>query len=195
MKAILSNRYSALLFVSIVAVVTIFSALVPPMQSPDETAHFARAHMLSRGIFLLNSVDGQSSGGQVDIALSTYMSHFTKLEDEEARLNANELAMAKTIKWSEKSNFATAPGTGYYFPVLYAPYALGLWIGERSKLSVHNSYMLARFVCTLCIAFCIVLSARLFPFNPLLMYLLVLPTSLFQYATLNLDGIVRYFQY
>lgn len=190
MKAMSSNTFSALFLALIVAIISIFTAVVPPMQSPDETAHFARAHMLSHGIFRLNSENGQSSGGQVDTGLTAYMSHFGYLDEESNRASAKILNAAKEVTWSNKTNFAIAPGTGYYFPAMYAPYAIGLWVGEASKLTVHNSYLLAKFICSLFIALCFVISARLLPFNPLLIYVLLLPTSLFQYASMNLDGIV-----
>jgi uncharacterized membrane protein len=190
MKTFSANSFSALCFSFIVAVITLFSAATPPIQSPDETAHFARAHMLSRGVFKLTSINGQSSGGQVDTAVPAYMSHFGYLQEDTNRISATTLNKAKEVTWTGNSIFMIVPGTGYYFPALYSPYVLGLWVGEVNKLTVHNSYLLARFICTLCIALCIVVSARLFPFNPLLIYLLSLPTSLFQYASINLDGIV-----
>jgi uncharacterized membrane protein len=190
MMASKNKSASIIVFVFIVAIISLFTAVVPPIQSPDESAHLARAHMLSRGILKLSSVNGQSSGGQVDAALSVYMSHFAYLDDEANRTHEKTLNSAKELSWSDKTIFMAAPGTGYYFPALYAPYALGLSVGELAKLSVHNSYLLAKFICTIFIALCLVISARLFPFNPLLIYLLVLPTSLFQYASMNLDGIV-----
>lgn len=193
MKRLNNYHLPVICFVFIVVIISLFSAVVPPMQSPDETAHFARAHMLSRGILKLSSNNGTSSGGQVDTALSAYMSHFGYLDEDANRVLSKTLNVAKEIAWSDKTTFIAAPGTGYYFPVLYAPYVLGLWVGESTNLTIHNSYLLAKFICTLCIALCIVISARLFPFNPLLMYLLVLPTSIFQYASMNLDGIVTAF--
>lgn len=163
--------------------------IVPPMQSPDEPNHLQRAYMLSQGQWLLNAPPGRSSGGHVDQALLTFdhAVHGIIFGD---RLTKNKKDQITQIDWAGEAEFVSAPGTGYYFPLIYGPQALGLAIGEQLDWSVYDSYQLARFL-TLCASFVLLFLAFLLaPPNPLVLAIIMLPMVLFQASSTSLDGLV-----
>src|SRR5690606_10680286 len=113
------------------------TALIPPFQSPDEFDHIKRAYLLTRGQIVLETVEGHSSGGFVDTGLLTYMSTYEQLPFKPQLQLSKEMVLdTKYVPWSGEKEFSAAPGTGYYFPLIYAPQAIGLAVGELSGLSV-----------------------------------------------------------
>lgn len=185
------------------------SWLVPPMQSPDETSHVARAYLLAQGHWLLQPaprnvaapidaevatfvrrLGGQvDAGGLVDASLLRFMASNLKLVlDAKLRLPVAEQERLAALRWSDARIHFSIPRTGYYFPLVYAPQAAGLAVGMALDWSVENSYRLARAVTLL---FCFVLLAvacQLAPANPLALATLLLPMSLFQLLSPTLDG-------
>ena len=185
------------------------SWLIPPMQSPDETSHVARAYLLAQGHWLLQPaprniaapidaevatfvrrLGGQAdAGGLVDASLLRFMASNLKLVlDAKLRLPVAEQERLAALRWSDARIHFSIPRTGYYFPLVYAPQAAGLAVGMALDWSVENSYRLARAVTLL---FCFVLLAvacQLAPANPLALATLLLPMSLFQLLSPTLDG-------
>jgi uncharacterized membrane protein len=178
-------------FLGIVVLGLLFSALIPPLQSPDEADHLKRAALLAQGVILLQTPDAQtSSGGLIDSGLEQYLTSFDKLRFRSAiKVNAPMLDAARQIEWSGQQVFSTTPGTGYYFPAIYLPQALALWTGQRLHLSVDQSYHLARLLCILLIAAVVVYAFELFAPSVLVVALLALPMTVFQAATASIDGL------
>lgn len=180
-----------------VSIVSLFSAMIPPFQSPDEFDHIKRAYLLSKGQFILDTPQGFSSGGNVDSGLLQYMGLYESLAPKNMDLN-NPIPLPKVseatstsaqhIKWSGVRQFSQAPGTGYYFPLAYAPQAVGLMIGEIFNFSVEASYRLARFMVLVSCVLIISIAFLLFPANPLAVALLIIPMSIFQFASASLDA-------
>lgn len=56
-----------------------FARGIPPMQSPDEPQHIARAYMLSQGELMLHQVPEKMSGGFVDGALLNFINLYSRL--------------------------------------------------------------------------------------------------------------------
>lgn len=178
--------FAALLFL----VCFLISAVVPPFQSPDEWDHLKRAYLLTRGQVVLDAPAGKSSGGMIDSGLAAYMSVYADYPfNPGKKVSANETRVAESIRWSGKKEFSAAPGTGYYFPVIYAPQAMGLAIGEVLGLSVDTSYRLARLCSLLAISLAILAAFLIHRPSPLVVCLLLIPMSLFQMASTSLDGI------
>lgn len=179
------------IFMFIVVIFVLLSALVPPFQSPDEPAHIVRAYLFSKGQILLKKPDPLSlSGGNVDSALLDYVVPYAKLiTSPTTRLSRSDVLAVSGIRWSGNPVFFAAPGTGYYFPLVYAPQAAGLAMGELFHLTINASYRLARLI-TLVTSLAILLVAfRAFPANPLIISLLLLPMSLFQFVSASLDAV------
>jgi uncharacterized membrane protein len=186
------------------------SWLIPPMQSPDETSHVARAYLMAQGHWLLQDapsdvaaptdtevasfvrrLGGQAdAGGLVDASLLRFMASNLKLVlDAKLRLPAAEQERLATLRWSNNRIHFSIPRTGYYFPLVYAPQAAGLALGMALDWSVEISYRLARSL-TLLICFALLAAAcRLAPPSPLALATLLLPMSLFQLLSPTLDGL------
>ncbi len=168
---------------------TFMSALIPPFQSPDEFEHVKRAYFLSHGTILLEAPAGQQSGGYIDGGLGAYIGMYAHLpSSRDRRLSIERTDAARDIAWNGQYEYTPAPGTAVYFPLIYVPQALALAIGERSGMTVDASYRLARFFVLLASACVLALAFRLFPASPLLVALLILPMSLFQFSSATLDA-------
>ncbi|MBY0346480.1 MAG: DUF2142 domain-containing protein [Neisseriaceae bacterium] len=163
-----------------------FITVIPPLNSPDENAHIQRAYLLTQGKIILETRLGKSSGGMVDSGLVNYVQH----NIHQISIHQKQSDLIKGVYWSGTKQFSQdMVGTGYYFPFVYMPQALGLKIGELSNLSIHQSYFLARYMSILAIAGVLLLAFNLYPINPLAIALLIAPMSLFQFASTSIDGI------
>lgn len=188
------------------------SWLIAPMQSPDEHSHIDRAYLISQGTFLLQKmppdldlssnnqvtadvmararqVDGRM-GGMVDRALLDFQNAYLNLaRRSDARLAPAELDRLAQLRWSGEQQYDFLPGTGYYFPAIYAPQALGLAVGRWGGLRVQQSYYLVR---ALTLASCFALLWLAFTIatpNAAVLAVLLLPMSLFQMLSPTIDGL------
>ena len=185
-----SGKVSPWIILLILVAGSFFSTVIPPFQSPDEFDHIKRAYLLTTGTIIARSQEGRSSGGMIDAGLATYISAYKVLKFRpDRKLSAEDLAAASDIQWTDYRVFSSLPGISYYFPVIYAPQAIGLALGERLKLSVDTSYRMARFFVLLSIAVILLIAFRLYPGNPLTIALLILPMTVFQLSSASLDGI------
>lgn len=186
-----SSRARPWMILLILIVGSFFSALIPPLQSPDEPDHIKRAYLLSKGTIVLDAPQGSnSSGGMIDSGLATYFSAYEVLKFKpDRKLSADEIDSAKSIKWTGVKEFSPAPGTGFYFPVIYLPQAIGLTLGESLGLSIDMSYQLARFMALCTIAVILFFAFKIYYVNPLTIALLIIPMSVFQFSSASLDGV------
>ena len=196
LQAALAEK-SALLWAGLfLALACMVCAAVPPLRSPDEIDHVRRAYLLSRGEWVLSrgatEIQGVAviaSGGAVDTGLDTFlMVHFAQIIRPDKPGVDDGSTRAKDIGWTGETAFRPAPGTAYYFPLLYGPQAAALALGEHWHLSVADSYSLARFFAILCSASLLWLAFALYPVNLGVLALLSLPMALFQMASASLDG-------
>ena len=166
----------------------IFSILIPPFQSPDEYDHVKRSYLLAHGRIMLENPEGQSSGGRIDTGLLSYINAYKGLIGKpDTKLTSREITEADSIRWTGEEAFSPAPGTGYYFPLVYLPQAIGLKAGEVFSLTVDQSYRLAR-LSTLMVASIILFFAfRLYAPSFFALSLLIIPMSIFQMASTSLD--------
>ncbi len=189
------------------------STLIPPMQSPDENSHIARAYAISQGDLLLqpspqttqgltnpyaevkafidrSRQQGGRLGAPVDNALLILIDRYMGLvTDAQQRLPEPEREKLAQLNWSNTTVYYPMPGTGYYLPVIYAPHAVGFAVGRWFGLSVQPSYFLARGA-TLLACFALLWWAwRVWTPNPLVLALLLLPMSVFQMLSPTIDGL------
>ncbi|HEY4295540.1 MAG TPA: DUF2142 domain-containing protein [Paraburkholderia sp.] len=178
----------AIVFFAIVIIGSIFSALIPPMQSPDENDHIKRAYLLSV-LSHTATEPGRSTGGYFDDALQQYqVVMFQALSTKrDARMNDATAKEAASIKWSHVRHYVDMAGAAPYFPLGYLPQAIGLRIGESLNLGVGTSYRLARVVTLVSIATIIAYAFTLFPPNALVICLLALPMTMFQLSSASAD--------
>jgi uncharacterized membrane protein len=184
----LLNRRTQLI-ACLIFIGTMLSSIIPPFQSPDEFDHIKRAYLLSKGQLTLVSPPNSSSGGYIDNGLLQYMDGFTHLPFEEKHTVAREtIEHARQSRWQHTANFSIAPGTGYYFPLVYLPQAAGLLIGQALDLSVDLSYRLARLLALSATLGLLFFAVRIYPTNFLTLSLLALPMTVFQMVSATLDG-------
>lgn len=188
------------------------SRLIPPMQSPDEESHLGRAYLISQGQVLLQPLPPQLSappedkplvamlerarqhggriGGMVDQGLLDFgAAYLTLAAKADRRLTATEHEQLAQMPWTGARGHLAMPGTGYYFPAVYAPQALGLAIGQQLDWTIMQSYQLAR---TLTLIACFAMlwrAASLLPPAPSVLAILLLPMSVFQLLSPTIDGL------
>ena len=186
-----SNKRINMLFVLLFFVTCNFlSALIPPFQSPDEFEHVTRAHLLGKGVLVLEAPKNEVSGGYIDTGLVRYMDSFSALPFyAERKVTEDELESAKKIKWTGTTEFKRAPGMAFYFPAIYSVHTLAMTLGERLDLSVDATYKLTRLLLLVVISCILFYSFQLYQPSFLVMALLIIPMSLFQFSSASLDGI------
>lgn len=174
----------------------VLSAIIPPGKSPDEADHMVRAYLLSQGHVFLKTERCQGenalchngstmSGGPVDQGLLEYF----RLHDPYRRHKESmlDLQAGRVIPWRGQEVFFHAPGTGYYFPLVYLPQATALTIGKTLGLTVENSYYLARAFAMTSGVLVLTLAFYIFWPQPAVLALLLVPMSLFQTASASID--------
>ena len=188
------------------------SWLIPPIQSPDEDTHLKRAYLISQGFFLLQrlppdsavvmddkeavafenraSAHGTRTGGRIDSELADFTAvHLELARDAGKRLSATEQDLIAQKKWQGVRHFQDLSGTGYYFPAIYAPHALGLAIGQWLNLTVQHSYAVAKGFTLLACFVLLGVAFHLMSPNPSVAAILLLPMSLFQMLSPTIDGL------
>lgn len=172
----------------------IFALSIPPMQSPDENQHIARAYLLAHGELLLQNPPQQMSGGYIDKGLHQFITDSLKISgDSSKKMPESDVQELKDLHWTGTGDqkFMEIPGTGYYFPVIYAPHALGLLLGEQLQLSIYTSYQITRFITIVASLAFMVWAFKLMPASPAVLGLIMLPMSFFQLLSPTLDGLTN----
>ena len=185
-----NNKWWTLLIAGIFCMGIFLSPLIPPFQSPDETDHIKRAFLLSQGQILTVAPPNNPSGGEISAGLIAYMDQFNKLPFYSNRKIDLEAQYKSTqIEWGDRKVFSPTNGISFYFPLIYAPHAIALWSGKTLGLSVSYTYQFTRFICL--ITSCLLLVAAFSYWTPSLLTgaLLILPMSLFQFASASIDGV------
>ncbi|NIF77438.1 DUF2142 domain-containing protein [Paraburkholderia sp. Cy-641] len=183
-------KQSLMVFFAIVVIGSILSAIIPPMQSPDEADHLKRAYLLSRGLSV-HTPPGQSTGGEIDDGLNTFMATYLNAVANQPHktLSPETVHNASEIRWSRTETFQVIPNAAPYFPLAYIPQAVGLRIGKTLNLNIGASYRLSRAVTLITIAALLALAFQIFPPNALVICLLALPMTMFQAASATQDGL------
>ena len=165
------------------------SCFIPPLQSPDEPAHLSRAYLLSKGEIFLGVSDGVT-GGKVDSGFLKYLDSFTYIHPKfPVKVIEERLETSRGIRWSSEDQFIGLPNTAAYFPISYAPQAIGIILGKSFDLSINQTYYLCRLaslVSTLALLF---FALRLYAMPPLVIACFLTPMTIFQMGTASLDAV------
>lgn len=149
--------------------------------------------MIAHGQWLLKSGDETKGreGGLVDISFQKFAWSMLAVVGPNAdRALASELvARADENRWSHQQMFEKAAGTGYYFPIIYAPHALGLHISRQFDLTMRSSYTLTRAIVLLTSVVLMGWALSLHTPNTLTLMVLMTPMSLFQISSPTIDGL------
>lgn len=211
-----TGRGNPLLWLAAYLLAAAYAWLIPPMQSPDETAHITRAYLISTGQWQLAEpapeiralaarypgipevpgfIDrmlqhGGRTGGPIDMALLDYMDAYRAWPGKPFKaLPAEQGAQLAALRWRGTPIYYVAPNTTYYFPLVYVPQAAGLWLGRTLDLTVDHSYRLARVLTLLCCTALLWLAFGLLRPNPWVTAVLLLPMTVFQLLSPTIDGL------
>lgn len=168
------------------------SYFIPPMQSPDENQHIAKAYLVAQGDFFLTNPQGKMSGGYVDDGLREFIQGHMQLSGRpDFKLSEDEKSRLKSLGWgdAQSRSFMEIPGTGFYLPLIYLPHALAIKAGELTHLSVHHTYYLTRFFILAISIALMLLAFSLYRPGILALGILMLPMAIFQLLSPTLDGI------
>jgi hypothetical protein len=182
-------------WVALCLLLALVASRMQPMQSPDEQQHVVRAWLLAHGQWQLHAPGTMMSGGDIDAHFHDYAHGMLRgwAGEPELRTPPSRITELRTLRWrhDDERRFIQIPGTGYYLPLIYLPQAIGLRLGEALGWTIEGSYRLARLLAQMSTAALLVAAwmiAR--PQRPpmLVLGLLVLPMTLFQFAAPTIDG-------
>ena len=162
---------------------------VPPLQSPDELSHLIRVAGLADGQVRPTTEPNASTGNHFDIGLATLAQvHVPVIKDRNPPVSEDDVLAAKSQRWTGRMIFGEAPGAAIYMPVIYAPAAVGLAIGQALNWTVMDSYHLARLSSQLFCVTVMAIAAWIWLPPMLAWAVLLLPMSLFQMLSPVVDG-------
>lgn len=184
-----NQRKVIFLILMLFCVGVFFSSLIPPFQSPDEEDHLKRAYFLSQGRIAMETPVGQSTGGQIDTGLSEFIAlHRYMAGNPQKKLTLDVQQKSSVVKWSGEEQFGPSPGVNYYFPFIYVPQAVGLYIGQVLDLTVSQSYYLARYTTLLSALIIIAIAFSMHRPSFFVVAILLMPLAIFQFVSTSQDG-------
>jgi uncharacterized membrane protein len=166
-------------------------AVVPPFQSPDEPNHVFRAYQVSRGAIFRRVSSRGYGGGDIDESLRWIVLPYLQVfNPTRAKASRERFAGARGVRWSGRSTFSENPVQASYGPFTYLPQALGLAVGRLFGMRVLDSYYLARILNGATAIALGHLALRWLQRGRLLAFIvLVLPMTLFQFASTSQDAL------
>ena len=176
----------------------IFIAIVPPGWNPDEPQHYWRTQQIAQAGFMSDEFDGPGeivyTGGKLlpdeaNFILSYKV--FEGLTDPSLRLNfpmwENEGAIKGTATEAEPVDVAFA-GSGRYSPLVYAPQAVGVGVGNILNLPLLGGFYLAKVFGLLVQVAAIALAIYLIPRGKWILFIIgLLPSTVTQSVALGGD--------
>jgi uncharacterized membrane protein len=172
----------------------LYALLLPPFQSPDETAHFYRTVHLASGHLMGEKTAGMRLGGYLPKNIQQVYQSFSGLRyDYSAKVGKSAFEMAWRLPLNgTDTTFVDFPNVGYYAPFPYLLQGLVakvfivfncrplllLYVGRLSTLALWLVLVLA--------------ALRMMPFhNWTLAWLALLPSSLFLHSSLTGDALTN----
>lgn len=183
--ASLSYRHVVFLCASVLAFLLI-SFITPPMQSPDEGAHFKRSYLLTDGVIVMGHEGDLRSGGRIDSELDDFIHEANKTKAGKAKSIIDEL---KEKTWSGVGKYSIAYNTAYNFPIIYLPQSVTVALGEAIDAKIINTYYTARIVTFLTTMSILLFAWSIYRIPTSVIVLLILPMSMFQLSSAVLDSI------
>jgi len=183
------TRWVVVTFAAVLSL--LFSTLIPPMQSPDEHVHLWRAYSLLDGQVLTgHGTRERPENKQVDVALRDFSNIWLNnlAAQPASRVTDKLLSDTRQIRWAGVEVAVFNPAA-MYFPVLYAPSAVGLGVaralGQPVWVSVSWARLAMWFVGIVALALAICCTRAGFH---TLCAVAVMPMTLAQIGSANLDS-------
>ena len=164
--------------------------LTPLFQVPDEPVHAYRAYQVSEGIIAAETRDGVG-GGEVPVSLAEAVLALRAPENDRsaaARASNLRLLRAKPLDPSARI-FLPFQATAVYSPVAYLPHATGFVVARLLHVSAPSLCYIGRLSNLLAWVAMVFAAIRITPiYRWLLVFLALLPMSLFEAASLSADA-------
>lgn len=175
---------------------TLLCLVTPPLQVPDEFAHFARAYQFAQGGLFsehkpelgtgLNTV-----GGQLPLSMIELDTTYAPFSSETSVPLKPDHLFESLREPLDKDNTTFAPISAFnYSPVPYIGSIIACFIGQATNMSPLLMMYLGRifnlFIALTLIYFAIKLTPR---FKWILLLLALMPMTIFQLASLSADSI------
>lgn len=119
--------------------------LTPPLEVPDEQAHFFRAYQISECTLFPES-DSITLGGYLPASLNDFHDIWAKVVvEEKGKAKVEDFRQALNIQLNHShEKFINFPNTALYSPIPHLPQAFGILIGRLINLPVILIFYLAR---------------------------------------------------
>lgn len=169
--------------------------ITPPMQAPDEAAHFLRAYQISQGGFH-GKVQNCRRGGDLPVSIVSLATTFVNQGIQfhpECKLDPDFWITQWQMPLNGKDRiFADFPSSVFYPPLPYLPAAAGMWIGKLLKMTPMALFFIGR-LCTLGAYLALAAAAiRLMPVQKYaLMLIASMPMALFLAASFSADAVTN----
>ena len=183
------------LLLAAIAIATLFCTLItPPFQAPDENQHYMKALLLSEGRVLT-----EQRGDLIGATLPRAAVDFHAVDfptDVPPTLRRFDRAMLERSDDADAQRpgtaFADFPNVASYAPTLYAPGAVGLYLGDALDLSRRDAFYVGRLVNATTGLLLLIAALQCLPFgrNALLATAL-LPTFAYQTGSLSPDAVIN----
>jgi len=166
----------------------LFLFLTPPLQVPDEPAHFLRAWRISEGNFFADREDNRV-GGWVPLSLEKFSHPYWLAIFPGTPVTVDTLIhSSKIVINPQVKKFKDFNNTALYSPVCYAPQALGIFICRLFGGNPFYCFYAGRLLALLTWFFCVYAAIKWMPFQKWLMvFLALLPMSLYENMSLSAD--------
>jgi uncharacterized membrane protein len=139
----------------------LFAFLTPPMQTPDEVAHYWRATAIAAGQLFPHKVDGKPSAmipaDARDLVFHTWM----EMAGKEVQYERDRFARARTLRPSSDTVRLSFPA--FYTCVPYVPQALAIALTRAVKMPTLYSFYAGRIANALAGVLLVMLAMRLAP--------------------------------
>jgi uncharacterized membrane protein len=180
-----------LYFAFTLPLLALLALITPPWQNPDEPLHMARIVQIAHGQLLASRAWG-TAGGLSDRAIyDAYRPLQHVAMHPEQRLTRADLQASNAVQWSPTLAYTSFPNTAQYPPIFYLPAAATYWAGRAASLSIDRTLLLIRLVNATLFAAITTAALALARFTrPLLLAILLLPTTLFLACAASQDGLL-----
>lgn len=188
------SRLERLLLTAIAIATLFFTLITPPFQAPDENQHYMKALLLSEGRVL-----AEQRGDLIGAPLPRAAVAFHGVDfptDVPPTLRRFDRAMLERSGDADARRpgmaFAEFPNVASYAPSLYAPGAVGLYLGDALDLSRRDAFYVGRLFNAATGLLLLIAALQLLPFgrNALLATVL-LPTFAYQTGSLSPDAVIN----
>lgn len=181
-----------------------FISILPPAWGLDEQVHTARAYQISEGKLYPDSIKGKGGlyGGAVPTSLVDILTYghqesnavprqqaFFERQDIRDKKTLND-KLDKKLNTNRTTNYEFG-ASGPYSPIVYAPAATGMFIGRQLDLSVGSVITLGKVFQAITYIAMAVFALWIMRRNKskwLLFVIALLPSSIYQAATINADA-------